>query len=34
VADTARQREVFGSVPTAEDTIARFLTSLGHTVKA
>jgi uncharacterized protein YbjT (DUF2867 family) len=30
VADTTRQREVFGSVPTAEDAIARFITGLGH----
>ena len=34
VADTTRQREVFGSVPTAEDTIGRLLTSLGHSVRA
>jgi hypothetical protein len=33
VADTARQREVFGDVPTAEDAIARFVTSLGHPVR-
>ena len=33
VADTTRQREVFGAVPTAEDAIARFLTSLGHHVR-
>jgi uncharacterized protein YbjT (DUF2867 family) len=33
VADTARQREVFGAVPTAEDAIARLVTSLGHAVK-
>ena len=33
VAHTARQREVFGAVPTAEDAIARLLTSLGHAVK-
>ncbi len=32
VADTARQREVFGPVPTAEDAIARFIRSLGHAV--
>jgi len=32
VADPARQREVFGDVPTAEDAIARFLRSLGHKV--
>ena len=32
VADPARQREVFGEVPTAEDAIARFLRSLGHKV--
>ena len=31
VADTARQREVFGSVPRAEDAIARMLSALGHT---
>jgi uncharacterized protein YbjT (DUF2867 family) len=30
VANTARQREVFGPVPTAEDTIARLVRSLGH----
>jgi uncharacterized protein YbjT (DUF2867 family) len=33
VADTTRQREVFGAVPTAEDAIARLVTSLGHPVK-
>jgi hypothetical protein len=33
VADTTQQREVFGAVPTAEDAIARLVTSLGHTVK-
>lgn len=33
VADTARQREVFGSVPTAENTIGRLLTSLGHSIR-
>jgi uncharacterized protein YbjT (DUF2867 family) len=33
VADTARQREVFGDVPTAEDAITRLVTSLGHTVR-
>jgi uncharacterized protein YbjT (DUF2867 family) len=32
VADTTRQREVFGQVPTAEDAIARLLQSLGHEV--
>ena len=31
VAQTARQREVFGSVPRAEDAIARMLSALGHT---
>jgi uncharacterized protein YbjT (DUF2867 family) len=31
VADTTRQGEVFGPVPTAEDAIARFAASLGHT---
>ena len=30
VADTARLREVFGSVPRAEDAIARMLSALGH----
>jgi len=30
VADTTRQREVFADVPTAEDAVARFATSLGH----
>lgn len=30
VADTSRQREVFGPPPTAEDAVARLLTSLGH----
>jgi uncharacterized protein YbjT (DUF2867 family) len=34
VADTTRQREVFGTVPAAEDAVARFLTSLGHVVHA
>jgi uncharacterized protein YbjT (DUF2867 family) len=34
VADPARQREVFGEVPTAEDAIARVLRSLGHPVTA
>ena len=33
VADTTRQREVFGTVPTAEDAIARLVTSFGHTVR-
>src|SRR6188472_3081798 len=32
VADTTRQREVFGTVPTAEDAIGRLISSLGHTV--
>jgi uncharacterized protein YbjT (DUF2867 family) len=32
VADPARQREVFGEVPTAEEAIASFARSLGHTV--
>ena len=32
VADTTRQQEVFGPPPTAEDAVARFLASLGHTV--
>lgn len=30
VADTTRQAEVFGPVPTAEDAVARFARSLGH----
>lgn len=30
VADTARQAEVFGRVPTAEDAVARFASALGH----
>jgi uncharacterized protein YbjT (DUF2867 family) len=34
VADPARQRQVFGQVPTAEDAISKFLRSLGHTVTA
>ena len=34
VADPTRQREVFGQVPTAEDSIARLVGSLGHTVTA
>jgi uncharacterized protein YbjT (DUF2867 family) len=34
VADTTRQREVFGQVPTAEDAIGRLIRSLGHTVTA
>lgn len=33
VADTARQREIFGAVPTAEDAIARLIAGLGHPVK-
>jgi len=33
VADTTRQREVFGAVPTAEDAVARFITGLGHAVR-
>jgi uncharacterized protein YbjT (DUF2867 family) len=32
VANTARQREVFGQVPTAEDAMAKFIRSLGHAV--
>jgi uncharacterized protein YbjT (DUF2867 family) len=32
VADTTRQAEVFGAVPTAEDAIGRFARSLGHTL--
>jgi uncharacterized protein YbjT (DUF2867 family) len=34
VADPARQREVFGDVPTAEDAISRLVRSLGHKVNA
>ena len=30
VADTTRQSEIFGRVPTAEDAVARFEESLGH----
>lgn len=33
VADTTRQREVFGSPPTAEDSIARLIASLGHSIE-
>ncbi|MEA5453552.1 SDR family oxidoreductase [Sinomonas sp. JGH33] len=33
VADTTRQAQVFG-VPTAEDAIARFITGLGHPLRA
>ncbi|MGX9901021.1 SDR family oxidoreductase [Arthrobacter sp. SA17] len=33
VADTTRQREVFGTVPGAEDSIARLITSLGHPIE-
>jgi len=32
VADTGRQEQVFGAVPTADDAVARFITSLGHTI--
>jgi hypothetical protein len=32
VADTSRQREVFGPLPTAEDAVARLITGLGHPV--
>lgn len=32
VADTTRQREVFGPPPAAEDAIARLVASLGHSV--
>ena len=31
-ADPTRQREVFGSVPTAEDAIGRLIRSLGHNI--
>jgi uncharacterized protein YbjT (DUF2867 family) len=34
VADTRRQREVFGVVPTAEDAIGRYVTALGHPLAA
>lgn len=34
VANTTRQREVFGVVPTAEDAIARYITAFGHPVAA
>jgi uncharacterized protein YbjT (DUF2867 family) len=33
VADTGRQEQVFGAVPAAEDAVARFVTSLGHTIR-
>jgi uncharacterized protein YbjT (DUF2867 family) len=33
VAHTTRQQQVFGAVPSAEDAVAEFLTSLGHTVR-
>ncbi|MEV6965881.1 SDR family oxidoreductase [Hamadaea sp. NPDC051192] len=33
VADTTRQAEVFGAVPTAEDAVARFARRLGHPVR-
>lgn len=33
VADTTRQREVFGPPPTAEDAVRRLITSLGHAVR-
>jgi uncharacterized protein YbjT (DUF2867 family) len=32
VADTTRQAQVFGPVPTAEDAVSRFVRSLGHPV--
>jgi hypothetical protein len=31
VADTAPQARIFGPPPTAEDAIARYASSLGHT---
>jgi uncharacterized protein YbjT (DUF2867 family) len=34
VADTRRQQEVFGVVPTAEDAIGRYVTALGHPLAA
>ena len=34
VADTTRQREVFGVVPTAEDAVTRLLTALGYPIQA
>jgi uncharacterized protein YbjT (DUF2867 family) len=34
VADTARQREVFGQVPTAEQAISRLVRSYGHSATA
>ena len=34
VANPTRQREVFGPVPTAEESIARFVHGLGHTITA
>jgi hypothetical protein len=32
VADSTRQREVFGRVPTVEESIPRLITSLGHSI--
>ena len=32
VADPARQGEVFGEAPTAEEAIAKFVGGVGHTV--
>lgn len=34
VADTTRQREVFGTVPSAQDAVARFASSLGYAPRA
>jgi hypothetical protein len=34
VADPTRQGEVLGPVPTAEEAVSRFVTSLGHTVRS
>jgi uncharacterized protein YneF (UPF0154 family) len=34
VADTTRQREVFGAPPTAEDAVRRLIASLGHAVRS
>jgi hypothetical protein len=33
VADTTRQQQVFGAVPTAEGAVARLLTGLGHPIR-
>ena len=32
-ADTTRQSQVFGAVPTVEDALGRLITSLGHSIR-